>query len=347
MDDPKGVGREVSSLVNKKIIYDSGTITWRQIVPPAATRPIENLEELVGAEPTPDARGPMPVVVGCPRSGTTLLAVMLDSHPRMAMPPETAFLPELHRLTGETGAALRRNFFALLTTDQWGVSNWNDIGIDKDAFWKKLCGLQTFSVTGGLRLLYGMYADRLGKRLFGEKTPSDTHWMPQIEAYLPEARFIHIIRDPRDVVLSMRRTTMGRSVEETSRIWVGYVSIARACGARASHYHEVRYEDLVLKPEAELRKICNFLELDYSSEMLEYRGSGARHIGHLRDRPLPDGSAIVQHELRARLHENLTHPPRGDRVHNWRREMDPRDRATVEAVAAPLMKEIGYDIPAG
>jgi hypothetical protein len=335
--------------VNKKLIYDSGTIACspRQIVPPAATWATVNMEELLGAEPTPDARGPMPVVVGCPRSGTTLLAVMLDSHPQIAMPPETAFLPNLHVLAGEEGAALRRAFFALLTTDRWGVSNWNDIGIDKDAYWRKLCALQTFSVTGGLRLLYGMYADRLSKRLFGEKTPADSHCMPQIEAYLPEVRFVHIIRDPRDVVLSLRRTSVGRSAEETSRIWVGMVSIARACATRVRHYHEVRYEDLVLNAEAELRKICNFLELDYSSDMLEYRGSGARHIGHLGDRLLSDGSAIVPHELRAQLHENLAHPPRRDRVHNWRWQMDPRDRATVEAIASPLMKEIGYDIPAG
>ena len=83
----------------------------------------------MGADPTPEARGPMPVVVGCPRSGTTLLAVMLDSHPQIAMPPETAFLPELRVLAGKEGAALRRDFFILLTTDRWGVSNWNDIGI--------------------------------------------------------------------------------------------------------------------------------------------------------------------------------------------------------------------------
>jgi Sulfotransferase family len=330
--------------VNKNYVYDSGPVVWRQVVPRDAGRPAPNIEDVPGTEPTPDARGPMPVVVGCPRSGTTLLAVMLDSHPQIAMPPETAFLPELRLLTAKESAALRRDFFLLLTTDRWGVSNWNDIGIDKDAYWRKLCALRDFSVTGGLRLLYGMYADRLDKRLFGEKTPADTACMPQIEAYLPEARFIHIIRDPRDVVLSLRRTSVGRSFEETSQIWVDYVSSARASATQVGHYHEVRYEDLVLNPDGELRRICNFLELDYSSQMLEYRSSGARHIGHLRDRPVPGGT-VVPHEMRAALHENLTKPPKEDRVGSWRREMDPRDRATVEAVAAPLMKEVDYDIP--
>jgi hypothetical protein len=329
----------------KKPIYDSGAINYapRQTVAP--TRAAADV--VVGTDPTPEARGPMPVIVGCPRSGTTLLAVMLDSHPQIAIPPETAFLPELPRLAEKAGTALRREFFALLTTDRWNVSNWNDLGIDKDAYWRRLCALQTFSITGGLRALYGMYADGLGKRLYGEKTPADTHCMPQIEAYLPEARFIHIVRDPRDVVLSLRRTTAGRSVEGTAQIWVDMVSLARASGTQVGHYHEVRYEDLVLAPEAELRSICDFLELDYASQMLDYRTSGARHVGHLGDRLLPGGRATVPRESRARLHENLAQPLRKDRVHNWRQEMSADDRAKVEAIAAPLMREIGYEIRAG
>jgi hypothetical protein len=335
--------------VSQKLIYDFGTIncTPRQIAPQTTTPPAADMEELLGTDATPEARGPMPVVVGCPRSGTTLLAVMLDSHPQIAMPPETAFLPELRVLAGKEGSSLRRDFFALLTTDRWGVSNWNDIGIDKDAYWRRLCRLQEFSITGGLRVLYGMYANGLGKRFFGEKTPADTNCMPQIETYLPESRFIHIVRDPRDVVLSLRRTTAGRSVERTAQIWVDMVSAARASATSVTHYHEVRYEDLVFEPEAELRKVYDFLELDYASQMLDYNASGARHVGHLGDRLLPDGRARVPRELRARLHENLAHPLRRDRVNNWRQQMSADDRAKVEAIAARLMHEIGYEIPGG
>lgn len=332
--------------VNKPI-YDSGAIEFapRRTVDAAGAPPPAIVDEPVGVDPTPEARGPMPVVVGCPRSGTTLLAVMLDSHPLIAMPPETAFLPSLAALTGREGVALRRDFFVLLTTDRWGVSNWNDLGIDKNAYWARLCALQTFSITGGLRVLYSMYADALGKRLFGEKTPADTNCMPQIEAYLPEARFIHIVRDPRDVVLSLRRTTAGRSVERTARIWVDMVSLARTTATAVGHYHELRYEDLVMAPDVVLRKVCEFLDLDYAGRMLDYRASGDRHIGHLGDRFLPDGRAKVPRELRARLHQSLGQPLRKDRVYNWRQQMSADDRVTVESVAAPLMRELGYDIP--
>lgn len=328
--------------MSHKPVYDSGFVNYtpRQAVrEPAAA----NVDPLIGTIPAPDARGPMPVVVGCPRSGTTLLAVMLDSHPQIAMPPETAFLPALQALAGKSGDDLKKEFFALLTTDRWGISNWNDLGIDRYQYWRLLRSLETFSITAGLRVLYGMYADGLAKPLFGEKTPADTHCMPQIETYLPEARFVHIVRDPRDVVVSLRRTTAGQSVERTAQIWVDMVSAARASAASVSHYHELRYEDLVLQPEAELRKICRFLELDYSSRMLEYRASSTRHVGHLGDRLLPDGRSMVPHALRARLHETLAQPLRQDRVHNWRQHMGAGDRAKIEAITGPLMQEVGYD----
>jgi len=337
--------------VTRKQIYDSGVIRWspRQIEPSGTTRPATGTDESPGDQAAPEARGPMPVLVGCPRSGTTLLTVMLDSHPQIAMPPETAFLPELKRLAGREGPSLRREFFALLTTDQWGVSNWDDIGIDKGEYWRRLCALRSFSITAGLRVLLGMYADRLGKPLFGEKTPADTHCMPQIEEYLPEARFIHVVRDPRDVVLSLRKTSAGlrRSIEEMSGIWASMVGIAKSSAQRVRHYHELRYEDLVLDPETELRKICVFLHLDYADEMLDYRASGARHIGHLGDRPIANGRGKVPRQLRARLHENLVQPLRKDRVHNWRREMSAEDRAKVETITAPLMRELGYVIEGG
>lgn len=332
--------------MSHKPVYDSGLVNYNppQTVHAPAPAAAAGPDQLTGTIPAPEARGPMPVVVGCPRSGTTLLAVMLDSHPQIAMPPETAFLPALQALAGKAQDDLRKEFFALLTTDRWGVSNWNDLGIDRYRYWRLLRALETFSITAGLRVLYGMYADGLAKPLFGEKTPADTHCMPQIEAHLPEARFIHIVRDPRDVVLSLRRTTAGQSVERTAQIWVDMVSAARASAASVAHYHELRYEDLVLQPEAELRKVCGFLNLDYSSHMLEYRASSARHVGHLGDRLLPDGRAMVPHALRARLHETLVQPLRKDRVHGWRQQLTPSDRAKIEAITAPLMQEVGYDV---
>jgi hypothetical protein len=159
----------------------------------------------------------MPVVVGVPRSGTTLLAVMLDSHPARRdaagdRVPDRARPPR--RVVRRRA---RARFFTLVTTDRWGVSNWNDLGLDKAEYAQRLRELSAFSVTAGLRVLFGMVADRAGKPLFGEKTPADAAHMPRIASHLPEARFVHIVRDPRDVVLSLAKTSAGAGVARRRR----------------------------------------------------------------------------------------------------------------------------------
>jgi hypothetical protein len=322
--------------VTRRAVYDSGTIqlgATPKAVEARTARPPRSVAP-------PEARGPMPVVVGVPRSGTTLLAVMLDSHPAVAIPPETAFLPELRRLAGLEGDALRQRYFELVTTDRWGVSNWNDLGLDREAYGRRLDELATFTLTAALRVLFGMLADAAGKPRYGEKTPADINHMPLIESLLPEARFVHIVRDPRDVVLSLRKTTAGSTVETSAGHWAAMIGSVRAAAVR--HLHTLRYEDLLDAPEPRLREVCAFLDLDFDARMLDHRQSGARHVAHLGDRPTPDGRAIVPRALRARIHENLAGPIRRDRAGTWQREMGAQDRATVERVCGALMREYGY-----
>ena len=324
--------------MTRKVVYDSGTIQLGAAPRAPAAGPVRPDRSVA----PPQARGPMPVVVGVPRSGTTLLAVMLDSHPRVAMPPETAFLTELGRLDGLSGDALERAFFTLVTTDRWGVSNWNDLGVDKAEYAQRLRELSAFSVTAGLRVLFGMVADRAGKPLFGEKTPADAAHMPRIASHLPEARFVHIVRDPRDVVLSLAKTSAGAGVRMSAQTWVDMISTARAAARTLPHYHELRYEDLLDDPEAKLREVCAFLGLGFDARMLDHGDSGARHVAQLGDRMTPDGRAMVPKALRARIHENLARPVRKDRAGQWRSAMSDADRTTVEAVAGSLMRELGY-----
>src|SRR5438067_13590100 len=90
-------------------------------------------------------RSPLPVVVGCPRSGTSLLAVMLDAHPELAVPPETSFLGLIASLRGE-GAALRQRTFEIMTADRITISNWSDFGLDKDELRRRLEAIEPFDL---------------------------------------------------------------------------------------------------------------------------------------------------------------------------------------------------------
>ncbi|MGH7750301.1 MAG: hypothetical protein ACREQ5_36850, partial [Candidatus Dormibacteria bacterium] len=104
---------------------------------------------------------------------------------------------------------------------------------------------------------------------------------------------------------------------------------------------ELRYEDLVLRPEIELPRVCAFLDLEYSPRMQDFEAQGAARIARLRGRMHVSGRMVAR-EDRTRIHVNLARPPQRDRVGVWRREMSAADRATVECAANPLFASLGY-----
>ncbi len=288
-------------------------------------------------------RPPFPVIVGCPRSGTSLLAVMLDAHPDMAMPPETAFVKHVVRLQGEP-ADLARRFVELVTTDRAPISNWSDFGLDAADLRARVDSIVPFTVSAGVRAFFDLYASAQGKPRAGEKTPDDTFLMREIGAMLPEARFIHVIRDPRDTVLSWQKTWFAPSRDPAvlGAGWRHHVESGRQGGATVAHYVETRYEDLVRAPQRELRRLCEYLGLAYSPAMEDPSTQGAARIARLNGRMHTSGR-MISREDRTTIHRNLAQPPIPARVDVWRREMTAADRKAVERAASPLMQELGYE----
>jgi hypothetical protein len=287
-------------------------------------------------------RAPFPVIVGCPRSGTSLLAVMLDAHPDLAFPNETAFFKHVVALRGSS-AFLRDKFTKIVTLDRAPHSNWSDFGLDKDAFVARMQGIEPFTVAAGLRDFFDQYAARHGKRRAGEKTPDNTAVMGEIAAILPETHFVHVIRDPRDTVLSWQKAWFAptRDVGMLAAAWQKIVTMARHSGATAARYVEVRYEDLVLKPEETLRKLCAFLALDFVPAMVDASAQGAARIARLNERLHVNGR-LISREQRTAIHVNLARPPLPERVGVWRRELSAEDRVTIERAADPLFHTLGY-----
>ena len=287
-------------------------------------------------------RSPLPVVVGCPRSGTSLLAVMLDSHPELAVPPETSFLGTVATLQG-SNEAIRQSFFDVVTADRITISNWSDFGLDKDLFWRRLEAIEPFTVAAGLRAFYAMYAETEGKPRYGEKTPAYVFMMPQIAALLPEAHFIHLIRDPGDTALSWRKTWFAPSqdLRVLGEEWRKHVEAGRRAANLVRRYVEVRFEELVLHPERELKRLCAYLSLPWDPIMLDYGAQGAARVERLQGRRHARGQMIPR-EARTRIHANLTRAPDADRLDVWRREMTHDERRALEDAAGPLVRELGY-----
>ena len=247
-----------------------------------------------------------PFVVGCSRSGTTLLRAMLDAHPQVAVPPESHFVVALD---GTGGRKLRR----ALARDPW-FALW---GIDPPELGSRV------PFADGVRAVFAAYAAQQGKLRYADKTPHYVSHLPRLAERFPEARFVHVVRDGRDVALSLLEVPWGPGdVEGAARVWRRRVLEGRAAGLGADRYRELRYEALVADPEGELRALSVWLDLPFDPAMLAYPG-----------RPL-----VVPH---AEHHGRLALAPTPG-LRDWRRDMAPADVAHFQSVAGDALQAFGF-----
>jgi len=284
---------------------------------------------------------PAPFVVGVGRSGTTLLRMMLDAHPELAIPPETHFVPGLIERAHE-GAGVDA-----LVDEIVGARAWADFGIRAERLRERVTG-QEGGGAAVLRAFYGLCAEREGKGRWGDKTPIYVRSMRPIGGELPEARFVHLIRDGRDVALSRRARGMGagKPIADTADRWRRRIEEARAQARRLrGRYFELRYEDLVTRPEPQLRRVCELIELDYDAAMLDYHERAGERLAELGDLPAEGDRRERAGAERQASHALAASPPTSARTGAWRERMSPADRAEFEAVAGGLLVELGYEVP--
>ncbi len=187
---------------------------------------------------------------------------------------------------------------------------WGDFNLSKEDFYNKLSAINPFNLSDGLRCFYKMYVQQFKKPRWGDKTSQYLTHMSSIQAALPEAHFIHIIKDRRDVALSKRGLGVkpGNDIETQASDWLWQIREARQQAQFCPHYLEIHYEDLITDTKSVLMKICQFIDLPYSENLLT----------------------------------QLT--PDRTRINRWQREMSARDRTKFEAIAGSMLRELGYEI---
>ena len=289
---------------------------------------------------------PAPFVVGVGRSGTTLLRLMLDAHPELAIPPETHFVPALLESFERIRVSPERTMRVVADVPN---SGWEDLGLDEAELLERLRGLRQFNSPDAVRAFYAAYAARHGKARFGDKTPRYVTRMRRIAAALPEARFIHVIRDGRDVMLSLNkrlvelRDSPPVPVERFARRWRRRVGNARRADLEG-RYMEVRYEDLVTATEPTLRRVCERIELSFHPAMLSYHERAGERMEEMNRDRSRSGGRLVSGAERMSAHARTAAPPSAERVFAWKQEMDDEDRRAFDAVAGDLLTELGYEV---
>ncbi|MFD2113209.1 sulfotransferase family protein [Thiorhodococcus fuscus] len=281
---------------------------------------------------------PAPFIIGMGRSGTTLLRLMLDAHSMLAIPAETHFIPFLLQDAPRDGA----DCLARLRT----MPNWGDFDLAGTTFEERLIALQPFSLTEAIRLFFGSYAATQRKPRWGDKTPTYVEQVAAIGALLPEARFVHLLRDGRDVALSYRNKWFGPGDDlvAAARLWRGRILTARSQAETldSGRYLELRFEDLVREPEHWLGTVCDFLELPFEPEMLNYPRRATERLGEMGDRRDTEGQVAVPRERRLSIHANTSRPPDPAQSGKWRTGLTRGEVALFEREAGDLLDSLGY-----
>ena len=185
--------------------------------------------------------------------------------------------------------------------------------------------------------LFDLFGQSEGKRLVGDKTPGYVRNIPILHELWPQAKFVHIIRDGRDVCLSVRnwdkvdRTVSHYATWPEDQVgtiglwWKWHVGLGREAGRTLPPelYYEVRYEHLVEDPEGECVKLCALLGLSFDPAMLEY------HVG------------------RTQVKSNHPWFPITRGLRKWSTQMSGEDISRFEAVASDQLSELGYEPGAG
>jgi hypothetical protein len=258
-----------------------------------------------------------------------MLRAMLDSHPDVAVPHESYFVvPALHRRdVYETPEGVDRGgLLADLARDdtftRWGLDAADIDRVRADA--------TLGSVPDTLRALYRAYAHAAGKTRFADKTPRNVLHLGLLGSAFPDARFVHLVRDGRDVVPSMLGLDyFPDRFPEAVLYWADRVERGRHAGRRLGpdRYVEVRYEELVADAPAVLAGLCDFLSLPFDPAMLRYHERADEVVAAVKE---------TAH------HQGLWQPPTIGR-RSWRESMPRRDVARFEALAGAALDDFGYE----
>ena len=274
-------------------------------------------------------RSAFPFFVGRGRSGTTLLRAMFDAHPEMAVPDESHFVVTLGRRRAEFEhqGGFRSELFIDHLFGRPAFKLW---GLDRDELLNDFERANPVDYPGAIRALYASYARSQGKSRYADKTPIYVLHIEFLSQLFPEAKFVHIIRDGRDVALSYLDMQWGpESVEEAAVYWKRFVKKGRSAGRSLgpSRYCEVKYERLLEDPEGIVRSLCSFLDLEFSDGMLRYFERADKVAGAMNN---PDAR------------KGLYLPPTKG-LRDWRRDMSPRDRAVFDMLAGDLIEDLDYE----
>jgi hypothetical protein len=270
-------------------------------------------------------------VVGVDRSGTTLLNMMLDAHPDLFITYEQRTIINFYE---------KLSYYGDLSVEENSIRLINDILNDDNVklnfptatlanFNVKECN----SFANIIKSLYKLVLINNDKLMWGDKDPIYTEHIETLNEIFPDAKFIHLVRDGRDVALSLMTKTWGpNTFSNAIMYWEKTVHITRRLLKMldCAQSIELKYEDLVTSPEENLQHLCSFLQLEYNEKMLNSYSA----------------KALENNQIKARIsgvHKNILDRPNVSQTYKWKKSLSPVDQAIAWEYASDELKYFGYD----
>lgn len=261
-------------------------------------------------------------ILGCQRSGTTLLRMILNKHSRLSILPEThvytIFKNKRIRLNNNIFV---ENYFELLPiyNSGWEIEENQKI---KEYLKSKLVHGVFNSEGDFLKEILNNYREYSSTSIVGEKTPPHIYFIDEINEAIPDSKFIVIHRDPRAVAFSERNKLNKIGPERNYSVlkvivrWISSFYIEK----RFNHDNKfkLQFENLISDPEGNTKELCRFINIDFESEML--------NVGVVNSSFEQDGSNGFTEE----------------KIHQWINSMDLAEGLLIEYCLNKEMNILGY-----
>jgi hypothetical protein len=254
---------------------------------------------------------------------------MLASHSRIAIPAETWYLTALIEEV-PSDRVLEENEIAKAIEVMTNHYNWPDMGLDAAEVRRRVANLSGVRLRDLVEIVYRWHMEVEGKSRWGDKTPPYIEIVPSLAAMFGDAKFIHLIRDGRDVAKSFQKHGWnGPGMHGYTREWLRAVELDMRLSKTPLNERILRvfYEDLVLHPEATLRRICAFIDERFEDQMLLWQGKVSNAI--------PDRDK--------KFHSSLSRDMSPSDAGRWKREMTSRELFVAEALIGRQLSHFGYE----
>lgn len=275
----------------------------------------------------------MPIfVIGTRRSGSNLLRLMFNQLPGIAAPHPPHVLQRMMSLVPNYGDLARSENFAALVEDvcrlvELNPVPWEGVRLDRADIARRCRNRSLVAVFGAV---YEALADARGAKTWLCESLQNVLYLPEIEAYFPDARYIYLYRDGRDVAVSFRKAAVGeRHFYHIAKEWAGdqRLALKHRSLVPPQRFVGFSYETLTTHPEEIIRRLCEFLGVTYHGSMLEfYKSDEARRAA--------ESSMVCG---------NVVKPIVVDNTRKFLREASEEDIRIFESVAGDVLNDLGYE----